>query len=166
MDQHEKRGWSINQHLFCNSLVKTVKNNNWQSGQNNWETFLVQNVSRDLYQHKLFTGNKGKLRLCYFSEPSFLIPVFLFSISYTLLYFSLNKRFPDRIWNIIFVKKKELHALPLDHLTNPFIKDRLFSTTWFKPYWTVVTFKFSCPHYRKHFIVGLLNSPLLTRWKL
>ena len=106
MVQHEKRGWSINQHLFCNSLVKTVKNNNWPSGQNNWETFLVQNVSRDLYQHKLFTGNKGKLRLCYFSKPSFLIPVFLFSISYTLLYFSLNKRFPDRIWNIIFVKKR------------------------------------------------------------
>ena len=30
--------------------------------------------------------------------------------------------------------KKELHALPLDHLTNPFIEDRLFSIAWFELY--------------------------------
>ena len=75
----------------------------------------------------------------------------------------------------IFVKKQlfMLHAFPLDHLTNPFIEDRLFSITWFELYWTVVFVRFSnytlldirlvtvtfpCPHYRKHFIVGLLNS--------
>ena len=30
--------------------------------------------------------------------------------------------------------KKELHALPLDHLTNPFIEDGLFSIAWFELY--------------------------------
>ena len=67
----------------------------------------------------------------------------------------------------------KFHALPLDHWTNPFIEDRLFSITRFELYSTVVfvrfsnytlldirlvTFTFPCPHYRKHFIVGLLNS--------
>ena len=75
--------------------------------------------------------------------------------------------------HIKFSWNKELHALLLDHLTNPFIEDRLFSITWFELYWTIVlvrfsnytlldirlvTFMFPCPHYRKHFIVGLLNS--------